>query len=133
MADAGERIASLEAAVEGQARANATLGSMIDQVTRRIDGVEQEMRAGFARLDGRIDGLQQEMHAGFARLDSRIDGLDQKMDAGFARLDGRIDGLQQEMHAGFGQIGDRMRQQFYWIAGFQFTTLLAVIVALLNR
>jgi hypothetical protein len=66
-----------------------------------------------------VEGRVEEQSQGFGDLRRRIDQLDAKIDTGIARLDGRIDALDQ-----------KMSRQFFWLAGFQLTTLLAIVAAL---
>lgn len=56
-----------------------------------------------------VEGRVEEQSQGFADLRRRIDQLDAKLDVKIDRLD------------------QKMSRQFFWLAGFQLTTLLAII------
>ena len=63
-----------------------------------LEGRMQEQSVGFVDLRGLITEVAAELRGSIRRLDERIDTLDQKMS-----------------------------RQFLWLAGFQLTTLLAII------
>jgi hypothetical protein len=54
------------------------------------------------------------MNQRFDRVDATFERLDARFDSKFERLEARFD------------------KKFFWLIGFQFTTLIAVIAALLN-
>jgi hypothetical protein len=70
--------------------------------TERIERLESETRAGFARVD-----LQ------FARVDSRFTSVDSRfgrMDSRFDRMDSWFDRLEREMRQGFDELGERVER-----------------------
>ena len=68
-----------------------------------------------------LEGKVGEQSQGFGELRGLIRQFDAKLDVKIDRLDQRIDALDQ-----------KVSRQFLWIAGFQLTTLLA-IVGILSR
>jgi hypothetical protein len=59
----------------------------------RLQGLDDVVRAGFARLDGRVDGVE----GRFDGLEGRFDGLEGRFDGiegRFNGIEGRFDGLE---------------------------------------
>jgi len=77
--------------------------------TERIERLQSETRAGFARVDlqfGRVD-------ARFAGVDSRLDSMDSRfdsMDSRFDSMDSRFDRFEREMRQGFDGLGERVER-----------------------
>jgi hypothetical protein len=68
--------------VDANRRAINALG---EQTAARFDGLERQIRTGFAQAAARSDQLEREMHAGFAQTAARSDGLEREMRSGFAQ------------------------------------------------
>ena len=70
--------------------------------TERIERLESETRAGFARVDSQ-----------FARVDSqfaRVDSQFARVDSQFTGVDSRFDRLEREMGRGFHELGERVER-----------------------
>ena len=77
--------------------------------TDRIERLESETRAGFARVDLQFDRLDSR----FTSVDSRLDGVDSRFDSMDSRFDGmdpRFDRLEREMRQGFDELGERIER-----------------------
>lgn len=77
-----------------------------------LEGRVEEQSHGFGELRGLIIELGARLDNSIHPLDQRINRVEQRLD----RMDQRIDLLDQ-----------KMSRQFFWLAGFQLTTLLAII------
>jgi tetrahydromethanopterin S-methyltransferase subunit G len=91
---------TMEAAVaEREAGMTEWNDGRLDELGKRVEGIDRKVDAGFARLDKKVDD-------GFARLDARIDHLGEKVDRGFERFDARFGRLD----ARFGQFDTKFTQ-----------------------
>jgi hypothetical protein len=68
--------------VDANRRAINALG---EQTAARFDGLERQMRTGFAQAAARSDQLERQVRTGFAQAAARSDGLEREMRSGFAQ------------------------------------------------
>jgi chromosome segregation ATPase len=83
----------LDTLSDAQQAALAARRQMHDELTRRIEGLEQ-------RLDGRLDGLERRLEGGLEGIDQRFDEAAAERRAITDRLDvieGRLDGIDQRL------------------------------------
>jgi archaellum component FlaC len=72
---------------------------------RALTAVVEGMRSDFKAFGTRLEGLDDKMTAGFARVDERLDGVDERLDG----VDQRLDGVEQRLSHVEGQIADLSR------------------------
>ena len=109
MATLEDRVSILEAKVDEHSRGSGELRELIRTLDAKVDRRFEAVGSRFDAVDRRSDALS-----------SRIDTLDQK-------LDRRIDALDQKVDRGFHALDQKISRHFLWLAGFQLTTLLAII------
>ncbi|HEY8088572.1 MAG TPA: hypothetical protein VIF09_12025 [Polyangiaceae bacterium] len=56
----------------------------------RLEGIDERMTTGFARIDGRLDGIDGRLDG----IDGRLDGIDGRLDG----VDGRLDRVEHRLH-----------------------------------
>ncbi len=84
--------------------------------TDRIERLESETRAGFARVDlqfARVDSRFTSVDSRLDDVDSRFDRMDSRfdsMDSRFDGMDSRFDSLEREMRQGFDELGERIER-----------------------
>ena len=98
-----ERVAYLEGRVEEHTRST------------------EEFRSGVLRLDQRMGSLDLKIDRVRDELARRIEAVRAELASRCDRIDLRLDGLDQKLSRGF-----------YWLAGMQFTILLAIVGTLLR-
>jgi len=83
----------------------------------RLDKRDEEVKEGFARLEGQIKDGFAETDKRFARLEVRASERVAETDKRFARLEGQINAnrqetteLRSEMHNGFAEVRSEMNQ-----------------------
>jgi uncharacterized coiled-coil protein SlyX len=102
-----ERVAYLEGQVSVQTHA-------LGEVREAIRSLEHRMDARFEAVDHRFESIDRR----FEFIDRRFEAVDRRFDT----VDRRIDSLD-----------DKLSRQFVWLVGFQVTTLVAIVGALLTR
>jgi chromosome segregation ATPase len=124
MAMPEERISRLEAKVEEDSRG-------IEEVRESIRSLDAKVDQRFDSLSTRIDALDQKLDRRFDALSSRMDGLDQKLDRRVDALDQKVDRFREELagqiHGQIHALDQKISRHFLWLAGFQLTTLLAIL------
>ena len=87
-----------------------------------VDGIQEEMRAGFA-------GLRQEMEARFEKVDAQFAGLRQEMDKRFEKIDERFEKMEER----FEKMEHRISMIFTFLsAGFTFLAALITLFQFLD-
>ena len=76
-----------------------------------------------------IDGLRDAIAELGARMDRRFDAVDRRFEAMEVRFDQRFEAMEQRLDRRFEVVDQKMSRQFYWLAGIQITTVLAMIGA----
>ena len=90
-------------------------------VEERLSLVEVKMQEIGTTLV-RMEGILGSLHQMVLGLDQRVERLDQRID----RLEQRVDTVEQ----GVDKLDARVEKQFFWVAGIQMTTLIAMIAGL---
>ena len=105
-------------------------------VEERLTVVEQkvaENARGFEGLRDAIVELGARMDRGFEAVDRRFEAMelrfDQRFEAMELRSDQRFEAMEQRLDRRFEIVDQKMSRQFYWLAGIQITTVLAMIGA----
>jgi predicted nucleic acid-binding Zn-ribbon protein len=73
----------------------------LDDLNKKVDKGFEEMREGFARVDGDIKELRRETKAEIKELRQEMDTRFDKVDARFGKVDETFESLQREMKEGF--------------------------------
>ena len=99
------------------------MGSLEERVAY-LEGRGEEHASAIGEVRADIRDLRGEMNRRFDHMDSRFDHMDSRFD----HVDSRFDHVDSR----FDQMERRFDAKFMWLIGFQFTTLIAAIAALLN-
>ncbi len=111
-----ERVAYLEGKVEEQSRGYGEIREAIQHLGERITSLDQKLDRFREELSSRIDALDQRLSGRIDALGGRVDALDQKVDRFRDELSTRIDALDQ-----------KVSRQFVWMVGIQITILVTVV------
>ena len=111
-----ERVAYLEGKVEEQSRGYGEIREAIQHLGERITSLDQKLDRFREELSSRIDALDQRLSGRIDALGGRVDALDHKVDRFRDELSGRIDALDQ-----------KVSRQFVWMVGIQITILVTVV------
>jgi archaellum component FlaC len=74
----------------------------------RLEGIDERMTTGFARIDGRLDGIDGRLDG----IDGRLDGIDGRLDG----IDGRLDGIDGRLDGVDGRL-DRVEHRLHHVEG----------------
>ena len=88
-----------------------------------LEGKVEEHSRGIGGVGGLIGRLDE-------KLDRRFEALEQKVDGCFGALDQKVDRFREELAGQIRALDQKFSRHFLWLAGFQLTTLLAVVGAL---
>jgi hypothetical protein len=101
----------------------------------RLDDLQLEMRAGFARIEQLIERQGAEMNRRFKEVDRRFDKVDRK----FEQVDKRADRLEGRLENGLGQVVvnigrldgriDSQARAITYLATVMFTTMAAFLAS----
>ncbi len=111
-----ERVAYLEGKVEEQSRGYGEIREAIQHLGERITSLDQKLDRFREELSSRIDALDQRLSGRIDALGGRVDALDQKVDRFRDELSARIDALDQ-----------KVSRHFVWMVGIQITILVTVV------
>jgi len=114
----------------------AKMEGILDQVDKRLGGVESELRDLREETRAEIRGLREELRGEIGELRGEISGLREKMESG-------IEGLRKEMKEEIGELRGEIRKmddRFYtfmkWIIAAligSWATLMAAILTLMLK
>ncbi|MGC8916582.1 MAG: hypothetical protein ACP5NF_06340 [Thermoanaerobaculum sp.] len=139
-----DRLASLEAAVHHM---DERWEARIQQLERRIQQLEERWEARIQQLerrwDTRIQQLEERWEAGIQQLEAnwetRFQHLEHRWETRLREMDerweARFSEMEQRFERRFGEIRDELRElnrRFWYLMGFQFTVLLAVLALVSN-
>ena len=91
-------------------------------VEERLTVVEHKVAENARGIDGQRDGIAD---LG-ARMDRRFDAMDRRFEA----MELRFEAMEQRLDRRFEVVDQKMSRQFFWLAGIQITTVLAMIGAM---
>lgn len=67
----------------------------------RLDDLQAEMRAGFARVDAQIERVDGDIKEIRREMNARFENLEARLDVRFNAIDARFEALNRNMMAGF--------------------------------
>ena len=112
-----ERVAALEAKVEGNAMSGADLrGALL--------GLQDEMHRLFEQVDRRFEQVDRR----FEMVDRRFEMIDRR----FEQVDHRFADLQGQMNQRFDAVDQKVDRHFTWLVGIQVAVLVAVVGTLVG-
>jgi Mg2+ and Co2+ transporter CorA len=88
-----ERLEKLEGIVETTVQ---IIPPLINDLSRRIDGLREEVRGMEAKLEGRIQALETKLEGRIQEVETRLEGRIQAVES---KLEERIENLRQEVKA----------------------------------
>jgi tetrahydromethanopterin S-methyltransferase subunit G len=98
----------------------------------RLDDLQLEMRAGFARLETqiqqRIDQVEKQIELMEKRMDQRSEQVEQRLE----RVEKRLDRVDERVEFGFGRLDGRIDSQtraIVYFAGLLSTIIVALLVS----
>jgi hypothetical protein len=100
----------------------ARIEGILEQMDKRLNHIESEIRDLKAYFDGEIKGLRNLMEGWRADFDRKLGDMK-------ASFESRIEGLRMEL---FEEIRD-LRGRFYWIIGIQITMWVTIILTILFK
>ena len=116
-----ERVADLEGCVSDHVQAQNEQRKMIQQLSQRVDHLDQKVDRFREELAARITNLEESVN-------ERINGLEQSVNERFSAVEDRIQAVSDRIDA----LDEKVSRQFVWLVGIQVTVLVAVVGALLT-
>ena len=126
MASLEERVSVLEGRVEEQSRNFHAIDARIQAMNEDLGGRMSELGVRIADVEKtlgvRITDVEKTLGARISEVERNLNG---RIDA----LDAKADRFRVELTGGIAALDQKMSRHFLWLAGFQFTVLVAVIAA----
>mgnify|MGYP001393408305 CR=1 FL=1 len=132
-----QRLAHLEGWKESQERFTQHLSGQLGEIVHRLERVEDQLKFLDQKWEARLATLEE-------RWETRLTTLEERWDAHFnaleERWDARFNALEERWETRFNASDQRwegrfkeLLTRFWWVVGFQFTTLLAILGLLLKQ
>ena len=116
-----ERVADLEGCVSDHVQAQNEQRKMIQQLSQRVDHLDQKVDRFREELAVRITNLEESVN-------ERINGLEQSVNERSSAVEDRIQAVSDRI----GALDEKVSRQFVRLVGIQVTVLVAVVGALLT-
>ncbi|KDA52863.1 hypothetical protein EG19_09400 [Thermoanaerobaculum aquaticum] len=116
LAELAERISHLEGWKESQERFAQQLATEMAHIGHRLERLEDAVKGLEQRWDERLNNLEQ-------RWAQQLAALEDRWEKRFSELTSRLDRMEDQWESRFAEL----RRNFWWLMGFQFTILLAIL------
>lgn len=121
-----ERLSHLEGWKESQERFAQQMATEIAHIGHRLERLEDAVKAQEQRWDQRLDTLEQRRARELTHLEEHWEKRFHELAARLDRMENRLDTMENRWDSRFAEL----RRNFWWLMGFQFSILLAILALL---